>query len=62
MLEDNNMKAEIYVVVEGGVVREVHGLPKESQVIVLDYDLEFHSGERLQVSPLDGEACVITKF
>lgn len=53
---------EIYVVVEGGVVREVVGLPAKARVVVLDYDIEARELDQIQVSPLDGEACVITTF
>jgi hypothetical protein len=55
-------KQQIYVVVQDGMVREVVGLPSHCQVTVLDYDVEVHEDERIQVSPLDGEACVINKF
>jgi hypothetical protein len=59
---DMKTKHEIYVVVEGGIVREVVGLPPKTQVTVLDYDIECHEEQSLQVSPLDGEPCIINKF
>lgn len=52
----------IQVVVQGGAVQEVTDVPPGIDVHVVDYDVEQLEPERLQISPLDGEACVITKF
>lgn len=50
----------IFVVLERGLVREVKNIPPGIEIHVLDYDIE--GADQLQVSPLDGEACVITEF
>ena len=57
-----SIKKQIHVVLEGGLVREVVGLEPNTQVVVLDYDLEDHPRDDLQPSPLDGELCFITHF
>lgn len=55
-------KREIFVVMEGGVVHEIVDLPDNFNVTVIDYDTEGVEQERLEISPVDGEACVITKW
>lgn len=55
-------KREIFVVMEGGVVHEIVDLPDNINVTVIDYDTEGVEQERLQISPVDGELCVITKW
>ena len=52
----------IHVVVQGGAVQEVTDLPGGIAVRVVDYDVEQLAPERLEISPLDGEACTLTKF
>lgn len=53
---------EIFVVMEGGVVHEIVNLPPNINVTVIDYDTEGVEPERIEISPVDGEACVITKW
>ena len=53
---------EIFVVMEGGVVHEIVNLPPYINVTVIDYDTEGVEEERLEISPVDGEACVINKW
>ena len=53
---------EIFVVMEGGVVHEIVNLPQNISVTVIDYDTEGVEKERLEISPVDGELCVITKW
>jgi len=53
---------EIFVVMEGGVVHEIVNPPPNIHVTVLDYDIEGVEKERIEVSPVDGEACVINKW
>ena len=53
---------EIFVVMEGGVVHEIVNLPPHINVTVIDYDTEGVEEERLEISPVDGEACVINKW
>ena len=53
---------EIFVVMEGGVVHEIVDLPPNINVTVIDYDTEGVEKERLEISPVDGELCVITKW
>jgi hypothetical protein len=53
---------EVYVVLENGAVREVIGAPENAVVTILDYDLEGADPCEIKVSPVDGEACRITKF
>lgn len=52
----------IYVVVESGLFKEAHDIPRGCEVHCLDYDVEHLPPEQLEISPLDGEACTITKF
>ena len=55
-------KREIFLVIEGGVVHEIVGLPDNINVTVIDYDTEGVEKERLEISPIDGELCVITRW
>jgi predicted RNA-binding protein YlqC (UPF0109 family) len=47
---------------EGGVVHEIVDLPDNINVTVIDYDTEGVEKERLEISPVDGELCVISKW
>ena len=53
---------EIIVVLEEGRVREVVGLPPNTQVTVVDYDVEDEDEQYLAHSPIDGQKCKLTKF
>jgi hypothetical protein len=53
---------EIFVIMEGGVVHEIVNLPPNIKVTVIDYDTEGVEKERLEISPVDGELCVINKW
>ena len=53
---------EIFVVMEGGVVHEIVNLPANINVTVSDYDTEGVEKERLEISPVDGEVCVINRW
>ena len=55
-------KREIFLVMEGGVVHEIVDLPDNINVTVIDYDTEGVEKERLEISPVDGEVCVINKW
>jgi hypothetical protein len=55
-------KAEIFILVEGGVVHEIINLPPNINVTVIDYDIESVEDRRLEISPVDGELCVINKW
>ena len=55
-------KTEIFVIMEGGVVHEIVNLPSNINVTVIDYDTEGVEKERLEISPVDGELCVINKW
>ena len=55
-------KRGISGIMEGGVVHEIVDLPDNINVTVLDYDTEGVEKERLEISPVDGELCVITKW
>ena len=55
-------KREIFLVMEGGVVHEIVDLPDNINVTVIDYDTEGVEKERLEISPVDGELCVINKW
>jgi len=52
----------ILVIVECGIFKEAHDIPRGFEVHGLDYDVEHLPPERLEISPIDGEACTITKF
>ena len=53
---------EIFILIEGGVVHEVVNLPADINVVVIDYDTEGVEKERLEISPVDGEVCVINRW
>ena len=55
-------KREIFVILEGGLVHEITNLPPNINVTVVDYDTEGVENERLQISPVDGELCVINRW
>jgi hypothetical protein len=55
-------RKEIFILIEGGVVHEVVNLPSNINVTVIDYDTEGVEKERLEISPVDGELCVINKW
>jgi hypothetical protein len=55
-------KREIFLVMEGGVVHEIVDLPDNISVTVIDYDTEGVEKVCLEISPVDGELCVITKW
>ena len=55
-------KREIFLIMEGGVVHEIVDLPDHINVTVVDYDTEGVEKERLEISPVDGEVCMITKW
>ncbi|MEN9601882.1 MAG: hypothetical protein RIS56_1488 [Verrucomicrobiota bacterium] len=52
----------ILVVVECGIFKEAHDIPRGFEVHCLDYDVEHLPPEKLEISPIDGEACTITRF
>ena len=52
----------IIVVLEEGRVREVVGLPPNTQVTVVDYDVEDEDEQYLAASPIDGQRCKLSKF
>ena len=53
---------EIFLIMEGGVIHEIVDLPDNIHVTLVDYDTEGVEKERLEISPVDGELCVITKW
>jgi hypothetical protein len=53
---------EILLIMEGGVVHEIVDLPDNINVTLIDYDTEDVEKERLEISPVDGELCVITRW
>jgi hypothetical protein len=55
-------KREIFVAMEGGVVHEIINLPDHIHVTVIDYDTEGVEKDRLEISPVDGELCVINRW
>jgi hypothetical protein len=59
---DTAKPVEIFVVMEGGVVHEIVNLPPDISVTVIDYDTEGVEKDRLEISPVDGELCVINKW
>jgi hypothetical protein len=56
------MNREVFVVLAGGLVREVVGLEPGTKVVVVDYDTEEAAPEDLEASPLDGEPCHLRRF
>jgi hypothetical protein len=55
-------RKELFILVEGGMVHEVVHLPPHLNVTVIDYDTEGVEKERLEISPVDGELCVLNKW
>jgi hypothetical protein len=55
-------KWEIFLIMEGGVVHEIVDLPDNINVTLIDYDTEGVEKDRLEISPVDGELCVITRW
>ena len=55
-------KRGIFVIMEGGLVHEIVNLPPNLNVTVIDYDTEGVERNRLEISPVDGELCVINKW
>ena len=53
---------EIFVVLQGGLAREVAHCPSHIHVTVIDYDTEGVDDERLQKSPLNGQPCCLDHF
>jgi hypothetical protein len=53
---------ESFVIMDGGLIHEIVDLPDNINVTVLDYDTEGVEKDRLEISPVDGELCVITKW
>ncbi len=53
---------ELMIVLEGGLVREVVDLPENTNVTIIDYDVEDADPQDLKISPLDGDPCYITKL
>ena len=62
LVEKVTKATEIFVVMEGGVVHEIVNLPDNIRVTVIDYDTEGVEKERLEISPVDGKLCVITRW
>jgi hypothetical protein len=59
---DVTKPVEIFLIMEGGVVHEIVDLPDNIKVTLIDYDTEGVEKDRLEISPVDGELCVITKW
>ena len=55
-------KPQIFVLVEQGVVREIVNLPDSFDVTVIDYDTEGIALHELDISPVDGELCYMTRL
>jgi len=55
-------KREIRILIEGGVVHEVLDVPTDIQITILDYDTEGADEECLEISPVDGKLCAISRF
>jgi hypothetical protein len=53
---------EIFLIMDGGVIHEIVDLPDNIHVTVIDYDTEGVEKDRLEISPIDGELCVITRW
>ena len=59
---DPTKPVEIFLIMEGGVIHEIVDLPPNINVTVIDYDTEGVEKERLEISPVDGEVCVINRW
>ena len=62
LVEKVTPEQEIFVIMEGGLIHEIVNLPPNLIVTVIDYDTEGVEKERLEISPVDGELCVINKW
>lgn len=55
------MRKDIVITVEGGVIQEIYNIPRDTKVIVVDYDVDGISEEDLVVSPYDSaHKCVLS--
>ena len=52
----------IYIIVEHGVVWEIKNIPSNVELQVIDKDVDHLPPDKLEVSPIDGDLCSITKF
>lgn len=59
---DPTKPVEIFLIMEGGVIHVIVDLPPNINVTVIDYDTEGVEKDRLEISPVDGKLCVITKW
>lgn len=62
LLEKVAKPIEIFVIMEGGLIHEIVDLPDNINVMVIDYDIEGVEKDRVEISPVDGELCVITRW
>jgi hypothetical protein len=62
LVEKVTKSTESFLIMEGGGVHEIVDLPDNIKVTLIDYDTEGAEKERLEISPVDGELCVITKW
>lgn len=42
------MKKQINITMEGGIIQDISGLPKETEVVVRDYDAEMYDIDELK--------------
>ena len=54
--------AEVFVVLQGGLVQKVVALPAHIRLTVIDYDTEGVDDERLEKSPLSGKPCCLARY
>lgn len=52
----------IYVLVEQGQVTDIQNIPPDKMIQVIDKDIDGEDEQKLSISPIDGEACIIMTF
>ena len=55
---------QIVITLEGGVLQDIANIPKETEVVVLDYDTDGADEDRLKVNPWSdkGDKCILSHY
>ena len=56
------MKKEITIIVEGGLIQEIKGVPKNVSVKVVDFDCDEELGDREEVKEVKGRLAWVTQW
>lgn len=56
------MKKEITIIVEGGLIQDIKGVPKNVKVKVVDFDCDEELGAREEVKKVKGRLAWVTQW